>query len=146
MWGLFTPHLCYQRGPVLGPADISDKLHLTPTGTRIWAWELISFQSSLLKVWATFIFGEANRGGLSAPQPPPHAALPLQSSRGTPQSVSPRGISTFLVTVIQCNCNWQPNTFGTDLCFNQIFMVKLSFLLIFFKSSLCFCYFPVIQW
>lgn len=103
------------------------------------------FSEQLVEGLGNIHFGEANRGGLSAPQPPPHAALPLQSSRGTPQSIPPRGISTFLVTVIQYNCNWQPNTFGTDLCFNRIFMVKLSFL-IFFKSSLCSCYFAVAQW
>lgn len=63
VWGPFTPHLCHQRGPVQGPAEIRE-LHLTPAGTKIWARELISFQSSLLEVWAASIFGEANRDGL----------------------------------------------------------------------------------
>lgn len=76
-WGLFTPHLCHQRGPVQSPAEISE-LHLTPTGTKIWSWELISFQSSLLEVWATSIFGEASRDGLCSV----HLILPLtQHSR-----------------------------------------------------------------
>lgn len=70
--GTFHPTSPSPERASAGSCEISE-LHLTPAGTKIWAWELIS-HLSLLEVWATSIFGEASRDGLCSV----HLTLPLK--------------------------------------------------------------------